>query len=469
MNKFTIYNTLSKSKEDFSPIDANNIRIYTCGPTVYNYAHIGNARPAVISDLLVRLLRYLYPKVTYVSNITDIDDKIINASIEKKIPIDEITEKYKKIYNEDMNSLNILPPDIQPHATDHIGEMIELIEKNITNGKAYVSNGHVLFDVNKYGAYGMLSGRNKEDQIAGSRVKVASYKRNPGDFVLWKPSSDDQPGWKSPWGNGRPGWHLECSAMSEKNLGLPFDIHGGGMDLIFPHHENEIAQSCGAYNENKNPKKYVKYWLHNALLNMDGEKMSKSLGNIMYIRDLLEDYDGEVLRLALLSGHYRQPLNFTKDTLAQAENNLDRLYRILSKVDSVEINLEKLVPSQKFIDALLNDLNTSKAFAVIIDISKRISNSKNSEEIKILKSELLASCNMLGILQKTSYEWLSDTDKVDSIDLALIKNLINDRNKARLNKKFDKADKLRDQLTNLGVDIEDTIDGTTWRMTKNKK
>ena len=469
MNKFTLYNSLTKSKEKFLPIDENNVRIYTCGPTVYNYAHIGNARPAVISDLLVRLLRYLYPKVTYVSNITDIDDKIIKASIEKKVPIEKITKKYKKIYNEDMRSLNVLPPDIQPHATDHITEMIELIEKNINNGKAYVSKGHVLFDVDTYDAYGMLSGRNKEDQIAGSRVKVADYKKNPGDFVLWKPSSKDQPGWNSPWGNGRPGWHLECSAMAEKSLGLPFDIHGGGMDLIFPHHENEIAQSCGAYNENKNPKKYVRYWLHNALLNMDGEKMSKSLGNILYIRDLLDEYDGEVLRLALLSAHYRQPLTFTKDTLNQAEKNLDRLYKSLDKVDSCEVNIKNMVPPREFIDALSNDLNTSEAFAVINEISKRIFSSKEDEERKFLKAQLLSSCSMLGILQKNPQSWLDDRKTKGGFDIALIESLIKNRHEARINKAFSEADKIRIQLSNLGVDIEDTSDGTNWKVNKNKK
>ena len=469
MNKFTLYNSLTKSKEKFLPIDENNVRIYTCGPTVYNYAHIGNARPAVISDLLVRLLRYLYPKVTYVSNITDIDDKIIKASIEKNIPIEEITKKYKKIYNEDMRSLNVLPPDIQPHATDYITEMIELIEKNINNGKAYVSKGHVLFDVDTYDAYGMLSGRNKKDQIAESRIKVADYKKNPGDFVLWKPSSKDQPGWDSPWGNGRPGWHLECSAMSEKSLGLPFDIHGGGMDLIFPHHENEIAQSCGAYNENKNPKKYVRYWLHNALLNMDGEKMSKSLGNILYIRDLLDEYDGEVLRLALLSAHYRQPLTFTRDTLNQAEKNLDRLYKSLDKVDSCEVNIKNIVPPKEFIEALSNDLNTSEAFAVINEISKRIFSSKKNEDRKFLKAQLLSSCSMLGILQKNPQSWLDDRKVKGGFDIALIESLIKNRHEARLNKAFDEADKIRIQLSDLGVDIEDTADGTNWKVNKNKK
>jgi len=466
MHELTLYNTLTKSKEKFSPIDENNIRMYTCGPTVYNYAHIGNARPAVVSDLLVRLLRHLYPKVTYVSNITDIDDKIIKSSQEKKMPIETITKKYEKIYNEDMQSLNVLPPDFQPHATDHIEDMIDLIEKNIENGKAYVADGHVLFNVDTYKAYGMLSGRDKDDQIAGSRVKVADYKKNPGDFVLWKPSIDEQPGWDSPWGFGRPGWHLECSAMSEKNLGLPFDIHGGGMDLIFPHHENEIAQSCGAYNENENPRKYVKYWLHNALLNMDGEKMSKSLGNILYIRDLLENYDGEVLRLALLSGHYRQPLNFTEDTLSQSKSNLKRLYRSLELVSNIEIDRKNISPPDEVVSSLCNDLNTSEAFAAINEIAKKIISSTDEKEKKQLKIKLTSSCEIFGILQKNPKKWLNQ-DKIEGdFDVELIEKLINDRHQSRLDKDFDKADQIREELSNLGVDIEDTSDGTIWKAKK---
>jgi len=466
MHRLKLYNTLTKSKEEFLPVDQNNIRMYTCGPTVYNYAHIGNARPAVVSDLLVRLLRHLYPKVTYVSNITDIDDKIIKSSQEKKMPIEKITKKYKEIYNEDMRSLNVLAPDIQPHATDHIEDMIELIEKNIKNKKAYVSDGHVLFNVDTYKAYGMLSGRDKNDQIAGSRVKVADYKKNPGDFVLWKPSTDEQPGWNSPWGFGRPGWHLECSTMSEKNLELPFDIHGGGLDLIFPHHENEIAQSCGAYNENENPRKYVKYWLHNALLNMDGEKMSKSLGNILYIRDLLKDYDGEILRLALLSGHYRQPLNFTKDTLSQSKSNLNRLYRSLEKVDDIKVDMENIFPPDEVIAPLCNDLNTSEAFAAINEIAKKIISSRDGKEKKQLKLKLISSCRILGILQKKSEKWLNQ-DKVEgNFDIDLIEKLIKNRHQSRLDRNFAEADRIREELSDLGVDIEDTSDGTIWKSKK---
>jgi len=438
--------------------------MYTCGPTVYNYAHIGNARPAVVSDLLVRVLRQLYSKVTYVSNITDIDDKIINASIESGEPISAITEKYEKIYNEDMNSLGVIKPDIQPHATDFINEMIDLVNKMIDNGTAYESEGHVLFNVTKYSAYGKLSGRNIEDQLAGSRVEVASYKKNAGDFVLWKPSSEGQPGWESPWGFGRPGWHLECSTMAEQSLGLPFDIHGGGMDLIFPHHENEIAQSCGAHNEDKDPTIFAKYWLHNAMLNIDGEKMSKSLGNIFYIRDYLEKYDGEILRLALLSGHYRQSINWTNKTIEQSQNTLDKFYRLLHKVSDIDVD-EKLINKcpEKVLDALCDDLNTSKALAEINEISKKLSSAIEVEDKIKYKTQFLAATQVFGVLQKSPKKWLGIGETQDNLDSKLIDNLINERNEARSFKDFNKADQIRNQLTELGIEIEDTPNGTIWR------
>ena len=438
--------------------------MYTCGPTVYNYAHIGNARPAVVSDLLVRVLRQLYSKVTYVSNITDIDDKIINVSIESGEPISAITEKYEKIYNEDMNSLGVIKPDIQPHATDFINEMIDLVNKMIDKGTAYESEGHVLFNVTKYSAYGTLSGRNIEDQLAGSRVEVASYKKNAGDFVLWKPSSEGQPGWESPWGFGRPGWHLECSTMAEQSLGLPFDIHGGGMDLIFPHHENEIAQSCGAHDEDKDPTIFAKYWLHNAMLNIDGEKMSKSLGNIFYIRDYLEKYDGEILRLALLSGHYRQSINWTNETIEQSQNTLDKFYRLLHKVSDIDVD-EKLINKcpEKVLDALCDDLNTSKALAEINEISKKLSSAIELEDKIKYKTQFLAAAQVFGVLQKSPKKWLGIGETQDNLDSKLIDNLINERNEARSSKDFNKADQIRDKLTELGIEIEDTPNGTIWR------
>ena len=458
-----IHNTLEKKKEDFIPSDPDHVRMYTCGPTVYNYAHIGNARPAVISDLLIRVLKCLYPKVTFASNITDIDDKIINASKERGVPINEITEKFERIYNEDMASLGVRAPDIQPHATDYIEDMIDLVEKMIDNNTAYESEGHVLFDITSYSAYGKLSGRDREDQLAGSRVEVASYKRDPGDFILWKPSIDDQPGWDSPWGFGRPGWHLECSVMSEKSLGLPFDIHGGGMDLIFPHHENEIAQSCGAHGEDKNPKIFARYWIHNAMLNMNGEKMSKSLGNIFYIRDFLEKQPGEVLRLALLSGHYRQPLNWTDDTIEQAKSILDRLYRVLNKVRDIESNQELLEnPPPKVLEALCDDLNTSKALAELNDIAGRLSTCSN-DEAPDLKAQLQASANVLGILQDSPAEWLGIGQASEDTDKNKVESLIKEREEARLSKNFDRADQIRSELSSMGIEIEDTPKGTIWR------
>ena len=464
MSVLTLHNTLTKKKEKFIPVNNNHVRMYTCGPTVYNYAHIGNARPAVVSDLLVRLLRYLYPKVTYVSNITDIDDKIINASKETKTPINEIAAKFEKIYNEDMESLGVLPPDIQPRATEHITDMIDLVKKMIENGFAYESEKHVLFDVTSYSAYGKLSGRDIEDQLAGSRVEVASYKKNPGDFVLWKPSYGDDPGWDSPWCFGRPGWHLECSTMSEKNLGLPFDIHGGGMDLIFPHHENEVAQSCGAHAEQDNPQIFVLYWIHNAMLNIGGKKMSKSLGNIYYIRDYLEKYPGEVLRLALLSGHYRQSLNWTDDSIKQAYSMLNRIYRILKEVENINIGENNLnsIPDN-VLNCLCDDLNTPKALAELNDIVNKLSKTKEKKEIISLKEQITAIGNILGILQESPDTWLGIGQVSDNGDTEKIEQLIEERNLARANKDFSRADEIRDELSKMGIEIEDTPKGIIWR------
>ena len=464
MPELMIHNTLSKKKEKFIPFDPEHVRMYTCGPTVYNYAHIGNARPAVISDLLVRVLRTLYPRVTYASNITDIDDKIIKASKEAGVSIQEITKKYEEIYNQDMASLGVFPPDIQPHATDHIGDMIELVQMMIKNNTAYESEGHVLFDITGYAAYGKLSGRDREDQIAGSRVEVASYKRDPGDFVLWKPSVDDQPGWDSPWGFGRPGWHLECSVMSEKSLGLPFDIHGGGMDLIFPHHENEIAQSCGAHGKDHDPAIFSRYWIHNGMLNMNGEKMSKSLGNIFYIRDFLDKHPGEVLRLALLSGHYRQPLNWTDEAIEHSKSILNRLYRVLKKVEDISVDLYKIDSStSRVLDVLCDDLNTSRALAEINEIAKNLSKA-DSDELKIkYKAELLFSANLMGILYDSPDNWLGIGKTQDDIDSEKIESLINERNEARSSKNFQRADEIRSELNVIGIEIEDTSDGTIWR------
>ena len=313
-----LYNSLTREKQTFTPIDPDHVRIYACGPTVYNYAHIGNARMAVVFDVLARVLRTQYPKVTYASNITDVDDKIMAAAIETGESIDTITKKFERIYNEDMAALGVSAPDIQPRATDHIGEMIALMQQLIENGHAYAAEGHVLFDVPSYPAYGALSGRSRDEQIAGARVEIAPYKRDAADFILWKPSNQDQPGWPSPWGRGRPGWHIECSAMSEKHLGLPFDIHGGGADLKFPHHENEIAQSACAHGHKNAPDSFAKYWVHNGFVTVDGEKMSKSLGNVTLVHNEIEGQGakhGTIIRMALLSAHYRKPVSYTHLTL----------------------------------------------------------------------------------------------------------------------------------------------------------
>ena len=415
---------------------------------------------AVVCDLLARFMRSMYPKVTYVSNITDIDDKIINASIETNTPIEELTSKFENIYNENMSELGVLGPDIQPRATDHIKEMIEIIDKLVKQNNAYVSDNHVLFNVSSYKNYGLLSGRNKEDQIAGSRVEVADYKNNSGDFVLWKPSDENQPGWDSPWGRGRPGWHIECSAMSEKTLSLPFDIHGGGLDLTFPHHENEIAQSCAAHKLDDS-QEYAKYWIHNGFVTMDGEKMSKSLGNIFLVNDLLKKYPGETLRLALISTHYRQPLNWNSKIIEQAQKNLDRIYRVLKDNENISID-GNISASETIVEALCDDLNSSRSLYELNLLADKLSKCDKSEKQK-LKSELIASGNILGILQDSPSSWLKYGTNINNIDSNIIEELIEKRNQARKDKNFNEADNIRLKLNNMGIEIEDTKHKTVWR------
>ena len=460
MTQLRLYNSLTNKKEDFSPIDDNHIKVYTCGPTVYNYAHIGNARPPIVSDVLVKLLKLLYSKVTYVSNITDIDDKIIQASKEQGIPIKELTSKFEDIYNKNLSDLNIAKPDNQPRATDYIEEMISQIKELVINGHGYESEGHVLFSVRTFPNYGILSGRDKDQQIAGSRVEIADYKDDPADFILWKPSKDDQPGWDSPWGFGRPGWHLECSAMSQKTLGVPFDIHSGGQDLIFPHHENELAQSCGANGKMKDATQYAKYWLHNGMIRFDGDKMSKSLGNILYINDLVKEFDGEVLRLLLLSTHYRQPLNWSEKALAQAQKTLDRLYRILHKYNDVAYTYSN--PPKEIINSLCDDLNTPEALGQLNILFSKLQSVEQKSKTEIL-SQIYSGAKLLGILNKDPKDWLGYNAKSNDIDLSKVEQLISDRNKFRSEKNYQKSDEIRDELKSLGVDIEDTPDGTKWR------
>ena len=454
----SIKNTLSGETEEFIPIDSSNVRVYACGPTVYNYAHIGNARPAVVCDLLVSVLRQLYPKVTYVSNITDIDDKIIKASNDLGVPISKLTRKFEEIYNRDMSMLGVKGPNLQPRATEHIDDMISLVRRLIDNGNAYISDGHVLFHVPSYSSYGRLSKRDISDQVAGSRVEVESYKKDVADFVLWKPSTQDQPGWDSPWGFGRPGWHLECSVMSEKALKIPFDLHAGGQDLIFPHHENEIAQSCGSIGSD-DPSSFSKYWMHNAMIRMDDEKMSKSIGNILYVHDLTQKYPGEVLRLTLLSAHYRQPLNWTHENIEQSRKALDRMYRVLKKAEDCES--VKIDPSKELMDALCDDLNTSRAMAEINSLVSSLSKASGDEAVRF-KSLLMSSAEMLGILQQSPDQWLGYNSS-ESINNEEIQKMIDGRNKARSEKDFLLADELRDKLDAMGIEIEDSPEGTTWR------
>ena len=453
-----IHNTLSGTKETFEPVDNNHVRIYACGPTVYNYAHIGNARMAVVNDLLVNVLRTQFENVTYVSNITDIDDKIIDAAHELNEPIKNLTTKYTKIYNDDMGYLNVKLPDIQPHATDHISEMIDLIKKLIENNYAYEKDGHVLFHVPSFSKYGVLSKRNRDQQIAGSRVEVAPFKKDPADFILWKPSPDPLPGWESPWGFGRPGWHLECSAMSEKTLGLPFDIHSGGMDLVFPHHENEIAQTC-SLDDNHEPASFAKFWFHNGFVNVEGEKMSKSIGNIKLVHDLKKQYKGEVLRLTLLSAHYRQPLNWTKEIIDQNSKMLDRFYRSLKELQDVEISSDLV--SEDIMESLLDDLNTPKVLAKLNTLSNTLS-SADTDEKRNIKNNLIATGKILGVMQEDPNIWLGYNQTANP-EKEEIEGLINQRNEARRSKDFKLADQIRDKLKSKGIEIEDTKNGTIWR------
>lgn len=458
MARLKLHNSLTREKQVFEPIDPSHIRIYACGPTVYSYAHIGNARMAVVFDVLSNVLRTLYPKVTYVSNITDIDDKIIAASQKTGETIDVITKKYADIYNADMKSLGVQAPDIQPRATDHIPHMIALIEELIKNNHAYAADGHVLFDVPSFPAYGGLSGRNRDEQIAGARVEVASYKKDPADFVLWKPSTDNEPGWDSPWGFGRPGWHIECSAMAAEHLGLPFDIHGGGADLKFPHHENEIAQSCCAHGDEEDLSSFAKYWVHNGFVTVNGEKMSKSLGNVTLAHNLVKDHAGETLRLTLLFAHYRQPLNWTGESITQSKKTLDRLYQNLRDIADVKAD-NTVELSSSVMDALCDDLNTPKAIAALLALAKEAVETQSPA----LKAQVIAAGNTLGLLQQNPEEWLGYAVSDDSVDTTKIEELLQQRTEARANNDYARSDEIRDELTAIGIAIEDTADGTLWK------
>ena len=436
--------------------------MYVCGPTVYDFAHIGNARPVVAFDVLYRLLRTLYKNVTYVRNITDVDDKINDASKQSGDDIRTITTRTTEAFHEDMAALGTLPPDIEPRATDHIDEMKALITVLIEAGYAYEVDGHVLFNVPSWDDYGQLSRRNRDEMIAGARVEVASYKKDPADFILWKPSTDDQPGWESPWGanngRGRPGWHVECSAMSQKYLGETFDIHGGGQDLIFPHHENEIAQSvCG---HDGHP--FVRYWMHNGYLMVEGEKMSKSLGNFITVRDLRGHASGEAIRLTLLSTHYRQPLNWTQSGLDQAKETLDRFYGALRQ--TADIPVENLGVPDNVMAALSDDLNTPLAIAHMHEITGDLNKAKNANAQKKIKNDLLAAGQVMGLLQQNPEGWFKwKPEGAANIDEAAIETLIQLRIDARASKDFAEADRIRDELAAQGIVLEDGAGGTQWK------
>lgn len=453
----SLYNTMTSKKEVFEPLVPDTVTMYVCGPTVYNYAHIGNARPVVVFDILFRLLQTHYGSVTYARNITDIDDKIITAAKAGDRSIESVTDEYTAIYREDMAQLNALDPTLEPRATHNIEAMVALTETLVAKGHAYESQGHVLFAVDSMPDYGKLSGRSLDDMLAGARVEVADYKRHPGDFILWKPASDDDPGWESPWGRGRPGWHLECSAMIRAHLGETIDIHGGGRDLIFPHHENEIAQSRCAHGGD-----YVRYWMHNAYLDIDGEKMSKSLGNFRTVRELLTRYRGEVLRFALLSAQYRSPLNFSVELLDQAEATLSAFYGALREVATVDADTEVDLASEAFYAALNDDLNTPLAIAELHAMAKELNKACPEDQAR-LKGRILVAGGLLGILQQDPQAWLHGGAAADVISAEEIEVFIAERHQAKLDKNYGRADEVRQLLLAQGVVLEDSREGTKWR------
>jgi cysteinyl-tRNA synthetase len=452
-----LHNTLSRSKEEFVPATPGQVSVYVCGPTVYNRPHIGNARPAVVFDVLVRYLRTRY-EVTYVRNITDIDDKINAAAAASGESIEVIAARHVADYHADMAALGVLPPDVEPYATHHLAEMIAMIECLMKGGHAYEAEGHVLFRVASFEEYGQLSRRDSRQLVDGARVEVAPYKEEPGDFILWKPSTAKQPGWDSPWGRGRPGWHIECSAMVAKHLGTTIDIHGGGNDLIFPHHENEIAQSRCAHEG----ETFSRYWLHNGFVNVDSTKMSKSLGNVVLVRDLLDEAPGEVVRLALLNAHYRQPLDWSDDVLVESRRKLDRLYNALRKVSGWESDWAEVAPSAAFIVALEDDVNTPRALAALFALAREINKLDDCPEAIQLARQLRASAELLGLLGSDPVAWF-EAGATQDTDAAEIDTLLEQRSAARISGDYAEADRIRDQLTDMGVVIEDSPDGPRWR------
>ncbi|AUN29340.1 cysteine--tRNA ligase [Niveispirillum cyanobacteriorum] len=452
----SLYNTLLRTKEAFAPIDPAHVKLYVCGPTVYDYAHIGNARTFSAFDLLARLLKHLYPQVTYARNITDVDDKIIERSNQSGEPIDSVTARTTAQFHADMDDLGLLRPDIEPRATRHIGDMIAMIEALIAKGFAYAAEGHALFNVPAMSDYGQLSRRSQDELIAGARVEVAPYKKSPADFVLWKPAKDGEPGWDSPWGKGRPGWHIECSAMTAAHFGEVFDIHGGGLDLIFPHHENEIAQSRCAHGT----AVMANVWLHSGFLTIAGDKMSKSLGNFYTVRELLDEFPGEALRLAILSAHYRQPLDFTKEKVAQARQTLDRWYGVLRAAGDVPAGN---IPAE-FMSALMDDLNTPLAISVLHELANAYHKAGDDAGRMASASALKAATNLLGFLTQAPEAWFKwQPAGASGLDDAAIEQAIADRLAARKAKNFAEADRIRNDLAAQGVILEDGPKGTTWK------
>ncbi|QCQ98366.1 cysteine--tRNA ligase [Brevundimonas sp. SGAir0440] len=477
-----IHDTLRREKRLFEPRNKDRVTLYVCGPTVYDYAHIGNARPPVVFDVLVRLLRRTYgaDKVLYARNVTDVDDKINQKAAREGVPIGEVTARYEAAYLADMGLLNVSPPDIAPHVTDYIPAIVDQIQAIVDAGCAYAAEGHVLFDVSSYKAYGALSGRNLDDMIAGARVEVAPYKKNPHDFVLWKPSKADEPSWPSPWGEGRPGWHIECSAMIEKTLGLPIDIHGGGIDLVFPHHENEIAQGVCAHGHAHGDQahdEYARYWMHNGFLTVGAEKMSKSVGNVLLLHDLVQAMPGEVVRWALLSAHYRQPLDWNQGLLEQSRKNLDRLYGVLRDADAALADFDEATLEEAerelaenaldpVLDALEDDLNTPGAIAQLFGLGNALRELLNDAEadindVAMARWSLKEAAGLLGVLSLTPDAWFEGGDPALKAE---VEALLDQRAKARAAKDWPEADRIRDRLNALNVVVMDGPDGATWRV-----
>ena len=437
--------------------------MYVCGPTVYNFAHIGNARPPVVFDVLARLLRRTY-QLIYVRNVTDVDDKINAAAENEGIEINELTSRYLAAYHEDMAFLGVFPPDIEPKVTEHIPEIISLIERLIKTGHAYVAEGHALFSVTSFESYGALSGRDQEELIAGARVEIAPYKQNPSDFVLWKPSHKNGVGWASPWGYGRPGWHVECSAMVEAHLGETIDIHGGGLDLVFPHHENEAAQSTCAHGG----EEYCRYWVHNGLINVESEKMSKSLGNVLLLKDLLMEAPGEVVRLGLLTAHYRQPLDWSSEVLVDAQQKLDRMYGALREagISGAQLSQSNVLPPLTVVEALEDDLNTPKALAELFNLAREINREADAKKRQKLAEVMRAGGWFLGLLQADPELWFIEARSSDVLDEQAINSLVSNRESARKAGNFSEADLIRDELRRKGITIEDSSKGSRWRRTR---